>query len=298
MTRLTKVLLGILILAIGLNLALFVINFKKEIKVDNVILQIAVDAKYKLIENQIKDLKAEDKIIYYQIDKDSSNLSEKIININNQIRGVDYNKIIKGDVVVESLFGIGAGTVIKKTDKEMYILTCYHVVAEIIEANEAGMKINATIGYTLGETGDIENLKSFISYSAEVIKSDEENDLALLKVNYSDPNLNEIKLSENEPQKGDVVYSVGSPLGLLRTVSKGILANKIEGFYLSENVTTFGNSGGGLYNKDGELIGVPSNVMGYKGGLDKDGKDTFIPESSLGLSRDLKTIKNFLEGVI
>ena len=218
--------------------------------------------------------------------------------VRNSINEVDYNKIIKGDVVVESLFGIGAGTVIKKTDKEMYILTCYHVVAEIIEANEAGMKINATIGYTLGETGDIENLKSFISYSAEVIKSDEENDLALLKVNYSDPNLNEIKLSENEPQKGDVVYSVGSPLGLLRTVSKGILANKIEGFYLSENVTTFGNSGGGLYNKDGELIGVPSNVMGYKGGLDKDGKDTFIPESSLGLSRDLKTIKNFLEGVI
>jgi S1-C subfamily serine protease len=83
----------------------------------------------------------------------------------------------------------------------------------------------------------------------------------------------------------------------MRTVSKGILANKIVGFYLTDSTTTFGNSGGGLYNKKGELIGIPSNVLGYAGGLDKEGKVTFVPESSLGLSRDLPTIKAFLEGV-
>ena len=211
---------------------------------------------------------------------------------------VDYNHIIRGDVLVMSLFGSGAGTVVKKTDKEMYVLTCYHVVDDIVKLNKAGMKINAIIGYTLDNTGDMDNLKSFVSFSAEVVKSDEENDLALLKINYSDPNLSEIKIAEVEPQKGDTVYSVGSPLGLLRTVSRGILANKIVGFYLTDGTTTFGNSGGGLYNKNGELIGVPSNVMGYEGGLGKDGKETFIPESSLGLSRDLATVKAFLEGVI
>jgi S1-C subfamily serine protease len=211
--------------------------------------------------------------------------------VRNSVKEVDYRHIIKTDVLVMSIFGSGAGTVVKKTDNEMYVLTCYHVVEEIVNANNQGTKMNAVVGYTLDDTGDSEDLKSFVSFSAFVVKYDVENDLALLKINYSDPNLEVAKLAEVEPQQGDVVYSVGSPLGLLRNVSKGILANKLVGFYISDNTTTFGNSGGGLYNKDGELIGVPSNVLGYKVGLE------FVPESSLGLSRDLPTIKAFLEGV-
>ena len=211
--------------------------------------------------------------------------------VRNSVKEVDYKHIIKTDVLVMSIFGSGAGTVVKKTDNEMYVLTCYHVVEEIVNANNQGTKMNAVVGYTLDDTGDSEDLKSFVSFSAFVVKYDVENDLALLKINYSDPNLEVAKLAEVEPQQGDVVYSVGSPLGLLRNVSKGILANKLVGFYISDNTTTFGNSGGGLYNKDGELIGVPSNVLGYKVGLE------FVPESSLGLSRDLPTIKAFLEGV-
>jgi len=212
--------------------------------------------------------------------------------VRNSVKEVDYKHILKTDVLVMSIFGSGAGTVVKKTDNEMYVLTCYHVVEEIVNANNQGTKMNAVVGYTLDDTGDSEDLKSFVSFSAYVIKYDVETDLALLQVNYSDPNLEVAKLAEVEPQQGDVVYSVGSPLGLLRNVSKGILANKLVGFYISDNTTTFGNSGGGLYNKDGELIGVPSNVLGYKVGLE------FVPESSLGLSRDLPTIKTFLQGVI
>jgi len=212
--------------------------------------------------------------------------------VRNSVKEVDYRHIIKTDVLVMSIFGSGAGTVVKKTDNEMYVLTCYHVVEEIVNANNQGTKMNAVVGYTLDDTGDSEDLKSFVSFSAFVVKYDVENDLALLKINYSDPNLEVAKLAEVEPQQGDVVYSVGSPLGLLRNVSKGILANKLVGFYISDNTTTFGNSGGGLYNKDGELIGVPSNVLGYKVGLE------FVPESSLGLSRDLPTIKTFLQGAI
>jgi serine protease Do len=251
-----------------------------------------------VLQEQIEILQRQSTINDLSLSSDLTELARSTLKIEESIKEVDYNKIIRGDVLVMGIFGSGAGTVIKKTENEMYVLTCYHVVDDIIKLNEGGLKVNAIIGYSLGETGDIDNLKSFVSFSAEVVKSDEENDLALLKVNYSDPNLSEIKIAEQEPQKGDTVYSVGSPLGLLRTVSKGILANKIEGFYLTDGTTTFGNSGGGLYNKDCELIGVPSNVMGYASGLGKDGKETFVPESSLGLSRNLPTIKAFLEGVI
>jgi len=225
-------------------------------------------------------------------------IKEQIAIIHEEIKEVNYEKILKGDVLVTSLFGSGAGTVVRKTDKEMYVLTCYHVVAEIVELNNAGIKIDAIVGYTLGDSGDMESLSHLVSFSAQVMKYDEDIDLALLKINMIDSNLEEIKIAEQEPKKGSEVYSVGTPLGLMRTVSKGILANKIVGFYLTDSTTTFGNSGGGLYNKKGELIGVPSNVMGYAGGLNKDGKETFVPESSLGLSRNLSTIKAFLEGVI
>jgi len=238
---------------------------------------------------KLQDLTRSDKIF-------NNYIENKLNRIDSQLKEVDYNHILRGNVLVTSFFGSGAGTVVKKTDKEMYVLTCYHVVEEIIELNKLGLKINAVVGYTLTNEGYIKNLNSFVSFSAEVIKHDKNTDLALLKVNFSDPNLDEIKLATQEPQKGDIIYSVGSPLGLLRTVSKGILANKTEGFYYADNTTTYGNSGGGLYNKNGELIGVPSNVTGYGGGLDKNQEETFIPESGLGLSRDLQTITKFLNG--
>jgi serine protease Do len=135
-------------------------------------------------------------------------------------------------------------------------------------------------------------MQGVVVYGAEIIKIDEENDLALLKTFMVDDELEVAKIATTEPQKGDIVYSVGSPLGILRTVSQGILSNKVEGFYLSDNTTTFGNSGGGLYNTNGELIGVPAQVMGY------GSEELFAPESSLGMSINLPRIRLFLDGEI
>lgn len=220
-------------------------------------------------------------------------LQRKIEELAEQYKEVDVKHILNGSVFVRGTLGQGAGTVIYKTNKEMYVLTCLHVIDDIVALNEAGLPVKATIGYYKNDNANIEQGK--VTYEVDIVKYDREADLALIRVNAVDSSLEVITIAQEQSKKGDVVYSVGNPLNLIRTISKGILANKIEGFYLSENVTTFGNSGGGLYNKEGELIGVSSNVMGYKGGLDKEGKDTFIPESSLGLSRDLETIKIFLE---
>jgi S1-C subfamily serine protease len=177
----------------------------------------------------------------------------------------------------------------------MYILTCYHVVDDIIAINKLGMKMSASIGYS--KSDEINKVSGLVIYGAEVVKYDEEHDIALLKTSILDNELEVANIATTEPNKGDLVFSIGNPLGLLRTISQGILANKIEGFFISENVTTFGNSGGGLYNITGELVGIPAQVTGYEGGLMEDGKPAFIPESSLGMSRDLQTIHSFLEGV-
>lgn len=203
---------------------------------------------------------------------------------------IDTNKMLNGSVFVRGLFGLGSGTIIKKSSEGMYILTCYHVISELAQLNEGGANILATIGYVKDDLTGKE--QGAVIYAATIIKVDQENDLALLKTFIVDDNLNVIKLAKIEPNKGDTVYSVGNPLGIMRTLSRGILSNHKEGFYFSDNTTTFGNSGGSLYNINGELIGVPSNVMGYQ--IEED----MVPEASLGLSIDLLRIREFLRGEI
>lgn len=196
-------------------------------------------------------------------------------------------------VFVESILGFGSGTVVYSTNENMYILTCYHVVEEIVELNEKGITFPATVGYyKRNEEG---RQIGAIMHAADVIKYDKDIDLALLKIYQVDDNLKVALIAENEPEKGDTIYSVGNPLNreLVRTISRGILANKIEGYYLSDNTITFGNSGGGLFNSRGELIGVPALVYGYG----KSKEDESIPESSLGMSINLTTIREFLRGI-
>jgi hypothetical protein len=305
--KITKVTVK-MIIVITFVISLYTINHKLNLLTE------VVDEKYQnvndrynqVIENelelltQIQDSLHEGKVT-------DSDLLTKIITLNKTINelkanNVDVTKLLKSDVFVRSFFGEGAGTIIKKTDKNMYILTCYHVVAEIIKLNQEGLKMVATVGYSKNDKTD--TISGLTVYGAEVIKYDEENDLALLRTSVVDDELETVNLAENEPEKGDKVYSVGSPLGLYRTISTGIIANKLEGFYFSDNTTTYGNSGGGLYNVKGELIGVPSNVMGYavakKLGYDRfltDEEGKFVPETSLGLSISLFRIKAFLEGV-
>ena len=174
---------------------------------------------------------------------------------------LDINSMMNGTVYVQGAMGSGSGTVIKKTVDAMYILTCNHVIDANIKFQEAGFNAPIIIGYF--KTDITDKIEGNVQYKAEVIKAEEETDLAILKVNIVDPILREVSISLTEPEIGESVVSVGCPLGMFRVVSKGILSNRLEGFYVSDNTTTYGNSGGSLYNLKGELIGVPARVEGY-----------------------------------
>ena len=198
----------------------------------------------------------------------------------------DVNHLLHTSVVVSVEGTLGAGTVVKKTDRTMYVLTCYHVVAAAITSQNTDQEKEIEVGY---QRLDIDNnVAGRTVYVAEVVRGNKEIDLVLLKINVIDSALEVATISDTEPEKGDVIYTVGNPLGMMLTVSKGILANKIEYLYITDGTVTFGNSGGGLFNERGELIGVPSRIPGYVFG---------IPESGLGMSINLKTIREFLQGV-
>jgi serine protease Do len=80
-------------------------------------------------------------------------------------------------------------------------------------------------------------------------------------------------------RKGDTVFAIGNPLGLQRSVSKGIVSEskRAEGGVVYIQTTTQinpGNSGGPLFNARGEVIGVTN--MGY---LFAEGLNFAIPVS-------------------
>jgi len=163
--------------------------------------------------------------------------------------------LLNSSVIVQTPTSNGSGTVIKKDNGFIYILTCYHVIEEKFsvieeeteeEEKEKGYKnpfmikeaieppeetqTNIVVSYLIKnknneEIGDVE-------YKAELIKYDEEKDLALLRIFIEDENLNVIPIATEEPKIGDTVYSIGNPLSTNRTLSKGILSGKEEHFYI------------------------------------------------------------------
>jgi S1-C subfamily serine protease len=314
-----KVLVGILVTLILANGIWVIYNIRKEIQINKEDITIQIQSRYEYLDREIdklkkqnkdlkitdkliyyqidklkkqnKDLKITDKLIYYQIDKNYSELNDKITNL---LKIERLNKervekmILNSSVIVYSIreLGMGSGTIIKKTEDAMYVLTCYHVINNYYTEENVLPMEKITISY------------DNIIYAVDIIKADENYDLALLKVYFNDSALEEIKLAKNYPKKGDIVYTVGNPLGSMRHISSGILSNEIDfdendyrkKFYISDALTVFGNSGGGLYNENGELIGVPSNVPSYGlGGA---------VVTNMGMCIVLDNIKEFLKDVI
>lgn len=99
---------------------------------------------------------------------------------------------------------------------------------------------------------------------ARVMAQDKGDDLALLKTNLDRPN--GLVLNRFPTKAGDDVYTVGCPMGLSRSLSRGVVSQPlrvVEGKNLIQTdlVTNRGNSGGPLVNARGEVVGVIHGQM-------------------------------------
>jgi S1-C subfamily serine protease len=211
-------------------------------------------------------------------------------NIEETKSDIDIKRLINCNITVLGKEGLGSGTIIKKTESYMLVISCYHIIADILESKDEDNDKHYFVAYTNMEDQGNEryNLGSRI-YEATLIKYDKEEDMILLKINVNDSNLDVMKIATEYPKIGDTIYTIGNPLLMERTVSKGILSNILDGFYVTDGTITFGNSGGSLINKYGELIGIPDKVTGYNVLLG------VVPESGLGMSITLNKIEKFLE---
>ncbi len=108
---------------------------------------------------------------------------------------------------------------------------------------------------------------------ASVVGTDPKTDIALLKVKAKD-RLKFVNFGDSNKSKvGDWVLAIGNPLGQGFSVSAGIisargraLSGSYDDFIQTDAAINRGNSGGPLFNMDGEVIGVNTAILSPKGG--------------------------------
>ncbi len=114
---------------------------------------------------------------------------------------------------------------------------------------------------------------SGLELDATLVGTDPLTDLALLKVDHGSP-LPAVPWGDSETARvGDWVIAVGNPLGQGFSVSAGIISAKgraLQGSYddyiQTDAAINRGNSGGPLFNMDGEVIGVNTAILSPTGG--------------------------------
>jgi len=110
--------------------------------------------------------------------------------------------------------------------------------------------------------------------SAEIVGTDPETDLAVLRVELKD--LPTITVGHSEKLSvGDVVLAIGNPFGVGQTVTQGIVSatgrtqlglSTFENFIQTDAAINPGNSGGALINARGELVGINTAIYSRSGG--------------------------------
>jgi serine protease Do len=118
------------------------------------------------------------------------------------------------------------------------------------------------------------NFNDGTKLKAELIGTDEKTDLAVLKVTPEKP-LTDVSLGDSEKIRvGDWVMAIGNPFGLGGTVTVGIVSARnrdinsgpYDNFIQTDASINRGNSGGPLFNMDGEVIGINTAIISPSGG--------------------------------
>ncbi|MEA3587871.1 DegQ family serine endoprotease [Pseudidiomarina sp. 1APP75-27a] len=146
----------------------------------------------------------------------------------------------------------------------------------------SGVIIDAEQGYVVtnnhvidGASEILVTLKDGTQFDAEVIGTDANSDIALLKIQDGE-GLTEIEVGRSADLRvGDFVVAIGNPFGLGQTVTSGIVSalgrsglgiEEIENFIQTDAAINSGNSGGALVTLKGELIGINTAILGPNGG--------------------------------
>ena len=165
-----------------------------------------------------------------------------------------FYRYFNQDEELPDRIGTGSGVIVSP---DGYIITNNHVIEN---NNEIEITTN--------------NNKT---YQADVIGSDPDTDIAVLKIN-SNEKLPYIYFGNSDTTRiGEWVLAVGNPFNLNSTVTAGIISAKSrdlnkrdgvnESYIQTDAAVNQGNSGGALVNTNGELIGINTAITSVSGGF-------------------------------
>jgi len=113
------------------------------------------------------------------------------------------------------------------------------------------------------------------SFTAEVLGQDQKTDIAVLKIDPGDTKLTAVSFGDSDKLRvGDWVLAIGNPFGLGGTVTAGIVSARgrdigngpYDDFIQTDASINRGNSGGPLFNTDGDVIGINTAIYSQSGG--------------------------------
>ena len=174
----------------------------------------------------------------------------------------------------ENMTGLGSGFIISS---EGYVVTNNHVISG---ADQITVIFNNGID----------------EIPAELVGTDPKTDIAVLKIDPVKVDIKNVNWGDSGSSRvGDIVLAIGNPLGLGGTVTSGIISSinrDIGGgpyvdFIQTDAPINRGNSGGPLFNLDGEVIGINSMIISQTGG-----------SVGLGFSIPSNTAKLIVEQII
>ncbi|MEM8540624.1 MAG: Do family serine endopeptidase [Pseudomonadota bacterium] len=148
---------------------------------------------------------------------------------------------------------LGSGFVIDA--EEGIIITNNHVIADADEV--------------------VANFSDGSRLDAEIIGRDPKTDIAVLKVDPTKRALKAVPFGDSDVMRvGDWVLAIGNPFGLGGTVTTGIVSaigrdiqsGPYDNFIQTDAAINRGNSGGPLFNMDGEVIGINTAIISPSGG--------------------------------
>lgn len=177
-----------------------------------------------------------------------------VVHVKSSSSGGDYSieDFIFGRSQRRPQMGSGSGVIISS---DGYIITNHHVI-------EKAEDIQITTNNNQ-------------SYDAKIIGSDEQNDIALLKIETNDELPYAVFGDSDSTQIGEWVLAVGNPFNLTSTVTAGIISAKsrnldptgrtTQSYIQTDAAVNPGNSGGALINDKGELIGINTAIQTQTG---------------------------------
>ena len=190
-----------------------------------------------------------------------SKLKDNLIIFREAIKEPDYKLILESTVTIfnNEEMTIGSGVCINYKNNK-YILSAYHVYdGRNMEDNEVYKKI----------LSNGSSRKIYVDDGGKLIKldlviGDKLNDLILFKTQEPLNTMSRyVTIEDIEIKTGSKVWACGNPMEISDALTYGIIVkeSKDKSIFLIDAPIWFGNSGGGIFNKDTQLMGICSQTI-------------------------------------